>query len=98
MIGNILLDLIYLIAMEFKDRILIDGCIPSTITHSTPKAICLEYDGKNNKCNTWIPRKLITINHSKDIIRHYRSVKEINISLPKWFIEKELRLVLIPLN
>ena len=54
---------------------------------------------RNKKWNTWIPKKIITINSSKDINVYSEDVKEINISLPEWFLQTEnMRLILIPRN
>ena len=99
MLGNILLKLIYSRAMEFKDRIIIEGYPMSKIAATTPKAICIEFIDRNKKWNTWIPKKIITINSSKDINVYSEDVKEINISLPEWFLQTEnMRLILIPRN
>ena len=51
MLGNILLKLIYLRAMEFKDRIIIDGYPLAKIVHTTPDAICIHFLGYNKKSN-----------------------------------------------
>jgi hypothetical protein len=85
--------------MEFKDRIVIEGYPMSKISATTPKAICIEFINRNKKWSTWIPKKIITINSSKDINIHSEDVKEINISLPEWFLQTEnMRLILIPIN
>ena len=99
MLGNILLKLIYLRAMEFKDRIIIDGYPLAKIVHTTPDAICIHFLGYNKKSNRWIPKKIITIDHSKDVNVNYEDVKEINISLPEWFLKTDkMRLILMPRN
>ena len=85
--------------MEFKDRIIIEGYPLAKISTTTPKAICIEFIDRNKKWNTWIPKKIITINSSKDINVYSEDVKEINISLPEWFLQTEnMRLILIPRN
>ncbi len=63
------------------------------------KVVCVSYEGRNPKCNTWLPKKLITIDNSKNIERHYRNITQYNISLPGWFLETDkMRLILIPTN
>lgn len=99
MLGNILLKLIYLRAMEFKDRIVIEGYPLAKIVHTTPNAICIKYLDRGEKWNTWIPKKIITIDHSKDVNVNHQDVKEINISLPEWFLKTDkMRLILMPRN
>ena len=85
--------------MNTKDTIIIKDYPLATIEFITPKAVCVSYEGLNSKCNTWLPKKLITIDSSKDIIRNYRNIKEYNISLPAWFLNtNKMRLILIPIN
>ena len=85
--------------MNNKDTILIKDYPLATIEFVTPKAVCVSYEGLNPKCNTWLPKKLITIVDSKDTIRNYRNIKEYNISLPEWFLQTDkMRLILIPTN
>ena len=80
--------------IKFKDRIIIKGFLNGTIDHTTPKAICVHFDGKNPKTNVWIPKKIIEIVESKNITLHYRDITEFNISLPQWFLDTfEMRLV-----
>ena len=80
--------------IKFKDRIIIKGFIDGTIDHTSPKAICVHFDGQNPKTNVWIPKKIIEIVESKSITLNYRNVTQFNISLPQWFLDTfEMRLV-----
>jgi len=85
--------------MKSKDTIVIKGYPLATIEFITPKAVCVSYEGLNPKCNTWLPKKLITIDSLENIERHYRNITQYNISLPEWFLKTDkMRLILIPVN
>jgi hypothetical protein len=85
--------------MKSKDIIVIKNYPEGTIQHETPKAICVSFEGKHSNSNTWLPKKLITIDSSQNIERHYRNITQYNISLPEWFLETDkMRLILIPVN
>ena len=58
---------------------------------NTDLAICLGFEGKNQKWNTWIPKSIITVENQQDTVRHHRNIKEFSVSLPTWFIEKNFR-------
>jgi len=85
--------------LKFKNRIIIEGYPLAKIVHTTPDAICIHFIGYNQKRNRWIPKKIITIDHSKDVNVNYEDVKEINISLPEWFLNTDkMRRILMPTN
>tara|TARA_R100000479_G_scaffold133120_1_gene70645 strand:- start:1240 stop:1506 length:267 start_codon:yes stop_codon:yes gene_type:complete len=85
--------------LKFKNRIIIKGYPLAKIVHTTAEAICIHFIGYNKRRNRWIPKKIITIDHSKDVNVNYEDVKEINISLPEWFLNTDkMRLILMPTN
>ena len=85
--------------LKSKNRIIIEGYPLAKIVHTTPDAICIHFIGYNKRRNRWIPKKIITIDYSKDVNVNYENVKEINISLPEWFLNTDkMRLILMPTN
>ena len=85
--------------LKSKNRIIIEGYPLAKIVHTTPDAICIHFIGYNKRRNRWIPKKIITIDYSKDVNINYEDVKEINISLPEWFLNTDkMRLILMPTN
>lgn len=77
-----------IVCMNVHDLIVIKDYPLATIKAETPKAICVSWQDKNGKWDTWIPKKIIHITKKENTKKRYREVEVFHISLPQWFKDK----------
>ena len=72
--------------MEFKDTIKIEGVPSARVEQTTPKAICLQFEGGTTE---WLPLSQLEVVSEKPIVEEGKNDQVMYIcNIPKWLKDK----------